>query len=106
MHDFLLGMQRIACLDKFKLVPQALSEEQIERLLSDIETLPWQGGTVSNGAAGGATVETSIRKSKVKWIPRTQQWAWLYEIVSVLIHTANRELWDFQISGFREVTIH
>tara|TARA_R110000851_G_scaffold53311_4_gene126455 strand:+ start:353 stop:958 length:606 start_codon:yes stop_codon:yes gene_type:complete len=44
----------------------------------------------------------TIRKSKIKWLPKNKDFHWLYNRVGKLIEEANDQLYKFDLTGMRE----
>lgn len=83
-----------------------LSAAECAQVLRDMEAVPFKEATVLKGsgdpAAGGAASVPipAIRRSQVKWVPRTEQWVWLYERFFDEVVQANNQLWAFDLTGF------
>jgi PKHD-type hydroxylase len=45
---------------------------------------------------------SDYRKSQIKWCPQSDNWYWVYEKLSNMIKTANKEMWDFELTQMRE----
>jgi PKHD-type hydroxylase len=71
--------------------------------LVDIESLTTNLDWVD--AQTGQDVKSKItdyRKSKIKWCPQSDEWYWVYEKLSDMIKTANKTMWDFELTQMRE----
>ena len=42
-------------------------------------------------------IRRDVRSSRIKWIPRNQEWEWLYERLMAMIEESNNGLWRFNI---------
>ncbi len=73
---------------------KGFSEEEIDMVLSGSLDYNSKDGTVIGNQE---QVEDSIRKSKVKWLPNTAEWAWLYEKLAGMAVEANNALWKFDL---------
>jgi len=77
----------------------AFSEEDLTRLYNLLESLPYQDATT----IGSQDEKVSeVRSSKIKWIPQTNNWQWLYEKLFGMIEEANDTLWNFDLFGTNE----
>jgi len=74
----------------------AVSDEEICRLDQLSDKFPFVQGTV------GSQVELGYRTSRVKWIPMISESAFLYERVTKLVMDANKIMWNFALSCFKE----
>jgi len=63
--------------------------------------LPTKDGTVFD-SGDSTSIVRSYRKSKIRWIPKTEQFMWLYWELANLINTANNRMWNFDIHGMQE----
>ena len=73
---------------------KGFSEKEIDRILSGSLDYNSTDGTVIGNQE---QVEDSIRKSKVKWLPNTAEWSWLYEKLAGMAVEANNALWKFDL---------
>jgi len=69
------------------------SKEELDKIYSDIDNVPFHVATVV-GSDKAAPKE--IRNSKIKWIPKTSKWNWLYTKLIDMSTTANK-LWGFDL---------
>lgn len=77
----------------------AFSEEELTRLYSLLESLQYQDATT----IGNQDEKISeVRSSRIKWIPQTNNWQWLYEKLFNMIEEANGTLWNFDLFGTNE----
>jgi PKHD-type hydroxylase len=77
----------------------AFSEEELTRLYDLLESLRYQDATT----IGNQDEKISeVRSSKIKWIPQTNNWQWLYEKLFNMIEEANGTLWNFDLFGTNE----
>jgi PKHD-type hydroxylase len=73
---------------------QGFSSEELDKVYKDVATLPFQKGTTGMGE--GPELE-KVRSSSIKWIPKTEQWKWLYEKLFGMAVEANNALWHFDL---------
>lgn len=73
---------------------QGFSPEELEKVYKDVATLPFHKASVGeeNKPAG-----SDIRSSSIKWIPKTNEWQWLYEKLFAMAVEANNTLWHFDL---------
>lgn len=73
---------------------QGFSPEELEKVYKDVATLPFN--KASTGEEKGPA-DSRIRSSSVKWIPKTNEWQWLYEKLFSMAIEANNSLWHFDL---------
>jgi PKHD-type hydroxylase len=74
--------------------PEGFSKEELDAIYKAVDRLPFKSATV------GLTEEkapTEMRSSSVKWIPKTDEWGWLYGRLFQLANEANDALWHFNL---------
>ena len=71
-----------------------LSAEELTKFNNLILGLGYTSATIL-GDPEKSTKE--VRSSKIKWIPHTKEWDWLYHKFQEMITEANDELWKFDI---------
>jgi PKHD-type hydroxylase len=77
----------------------AFSEEELTRLYDLLESLQYQDATT----IGNQDEKISeVRSSRIKWIPQTNNWQWLYQKLFNMIEEANGTLWNFDLFGTNE----
>lgn len=64
--------------------------EELHRISKMVGELPFYNATTASG-------EIDARKSKLKWIPQTEEWDWLYEKLMMFAEKANNEMWNFDL---------
>jgi PKHD-type hydroxylase len=88
-------------LSNFFYFEQGLTPEQADRVVELAKKLPTKDGTVFD-SGDTTSVVRSYRKSKIRWIPKTEEFMWLYWELVNLIKTANKRMWNFDIQGLQE----
>ena len=68
------------------------SEQEIKNILFQLQKIPYENAKVLSGEP-----TEDIRKSKVKWIPETDDWNWIYKRMLEAALEANQKLWHFDI---------
>jgi PKHD-type hydroxylase len=48
-------------------------------------------------------VNKSYRNSRIHWIPKAEEWKWLYDHMGMLAKRANDEIWHFNITHMNEM---
>ncbi len=85
----------------------AFTHEQCCAVAALGDSLQAEGGALAgagpdgDGDAPGSGSDLALRRSRVAWIPRSDQTAWLFDRLSELVVRANRT-WRFDLSGFDE----
>ena len=51
---------------------------------------------------GASSVGTAYRSSRVGWIPKQEEYRWLYTKLGDLVNEANASLWQFDLFGMAE----
>lgn len=75
------------------------SKEELNRIYTDVATLPFEKATL----IGGADESGEVRSSSIKWIPQTPEWQWLYNKMVELAVQANNTLWNFDLISAPEL---
>ena len=73
---------------------EGFSKEELSKIYKDVGSLPFKQATTI-GQKGDAN--KSVRSSKIKWIPQSPEWEWLYEKLMDMAIMANDVLWDFDL---------
>jgi PKHD-type hydroxylase len=71
----------------------AIAEESITKIESELSETVLQVAVT-----GENNKDKSLRSSSIKWIPKTHNWKWVYEICTDLIVEANNNMWNLDIS--------
>lgn len=72
------------------------SKEELSKIYKDVGTIPFVDATT----AGSDSKE--IRSSRIKWIPQSTEWWWLYDKLSKMAVEANDVLWNFDLFSLPE----
>lgn len=62
--------------------------------------LPFQ--TAGIGELNKVDKNESVRKSKIKWCPQSDEWEWVYSKLHNMIVEANEQMWNFDLTSMRE----
>jgi PKHD-type hydroxylase len=73
----------------------AFTPEEIRKIRDLGDALPQQRGSVI-----GDDGQTTYRISDVSWIPEEPEHEWLFTKLSEYAHSANKEMWNFDIWGY------
>ena len=68
------------------------NKEELEKIYTDLENVPFEKATTLAGNS-----EKDVRSSRIKWIPKNEQWDWLYQKLMDMAVDANNNLWDFDL---------
>lgn len=72
---------------------KGFNDNELNKIYKDVATLDFvQASTID-----ATEVNKQIRSSSVKWIPKNQQWVWLYEKLMNMAIEANNTLWKFNL---------
>lgn len=81
-----------------------LNKEMCERIIQDAATIPFQDAVVGMGSDG--RVDTSIRKSKIKFISNKDwKFDYLFDVLWKTAIMANRDFFDIHISRLEYVQL-
>jgi PKHD-type hydroxylase len=72
------------------------TNEEIDNIINMSQKYDNIDATVSG------TVDTTYRNSKIKWLPLSDETNFIYQKVFDLIKNANENMWNFNISFFKE----
>lgn len=77
------------------------SKEELSRVYEGVAKLPFNDATTF----GNENPETmkKVRSSSVKWIPKNEEWIWLYEKLMDMANIANNEVWKFNLISAPEL---
>lgn len=73
-----------------------LTKEELIKFNNLILNLEYQDATIIGESVSGEK-SLDVRSSKIKWIPHSDDWNWLYNKFQDMIAEANDELWNFNI---------
>lgn len=71
------------------------SKEELDVIYKGVSNLPFERATILGNKDADSIKE--IRSSSVKWIPKNDEWSWLYEKLMDMADTANKQLWNFNL---------
>ena len=73
---------------------EGFSSEELAKIYRDVASIPFHKAATGEFNEG---TDKSVRSSSIKWIPQSQQWAWLYDKMMNMIIEANDSLWNFDL---------
>jgi len=76
------------------------SKEELDKIYRDVATVPFAPATII-GSSDAEQIK-QIRSSSIKWIPKNQQWDWLYKKMMELAVQAN-QVWGFDLISAPEL---
>jgi PKHD-type hydroxylase len=79
---------------------QGFTKEELDQIYNNVAQLPFENATI----LGENNIEAikAIRSSSIKWIPKNQNWQWLYDKLMNMATEANKALWDFDLISVDE----
>jgi PKHD-type hydroxylase len=77
----------------------AFSEDELTRIHNIANSYPKMPGTIVGDEGLGVS---EYRKSSVVWLPDEPKNLWLYDKISDLAHTANTNMWNYDIWGYND----
>ena len=75
---------------------KGFDKKELSKIYKGIQSLEETEATTIGGG------KNDVRSSKVRWIPQTEEWWWLYEKLSNMAVEANNCLWKFDIHSLPE----
>ncbi len=77
------------------------SKEELNKIYEGVAKIPFNDATVFGN--DNPEIIKKIRSSSVKWIPKNDEWMWLYEKLMGMAATANNEVWKFNLISAQEL---
>jgi len=74
---------------------KGFSKEELDKVHQGVSLLPFQEATTF-ASANDLIIKKEIRSSSIKWIPKTDEWQWLYEKLMRMAEEAN-SIWKFNL---------
>jgi PKHD-type hydroxylase len=78
--------------------PNAFTDEELEKILDHLKTLPTNAG----GVGGSSDVSPDIRKSQIAWLSNTPEISWFYDRMAFVARQLNAKFYNFDLYGFLE----
>ncbi len=79
--------------------------EEVNRIIQDVKEYDLIDGTIgktNSVNSDGFALDEEYRRSKISWIPKIENFKWLYEKVGIMVNEANENLWNFDLVGMTE----
>ena len=73
----------------------AFSRDEIAKIKEEIEKVNFTRAGIASHATGEAL--NVIRKSNIKWLPKNESFAWVYDRLMNYITIANENMWGFDL---------
>jgi PKHD-type hydroxylase len=80
---------------------EGFTKEELNKIYEGVAKLPFNDATVFG--SDNPEVLKQVRSSSVKWIPKNEEWMWLYEKLMNYASTANNEVWKFNLISAQEL---
>jgi PKHD-type hydroxylase len=80
---------------------EGFTKEELTKIYEGVAKLPFNDATVFG--SDNPEVLKQIRSSSVKWIPKNEEWMWLYEKLMSYASAANNEVWKFNLISAQEL---
>lgn len=77
------------------------TKEELDRIYNGVAQLPFKDATII-GEKENIDAIKDIRSSSIKWIPKDQNWQWLYDKLMQMAVEANNVLWGFDLISVDE----
>ena len=77
----------------------AFSRQELKTIEEMTNKLPFQDAKVGEGEQ---SKKDDYRKSRIKWCPQNEEWAWVYGKLHDFIKSANDSMWKFDLSAMNE----
>jgi PKHD-type hydroxylase len=71
--------------------------DEIKKITSMLESLEYQKATTF------LETDNNVRVSKIKWIPKTEEWNWVYQRLMEIALEANQKMWHFDIFNCEQI---
>ena len=73
------------------------TDEQLDDIVTQCQQLPLEEATVV-GHRSQILTDTAIRRSRIKWVPTTDEYAWLYNTLTWNVETINQDAFQFDLT--------
>jgi PKHD-type hydroxylase len=81
-------------LQNYYFFSKGFSDEELAKIYRDVASLPFH---IAATGESNENTDKSIRSSSIKWIPASNDWAWLYDKLMNMAVEANNSLWKFDL---------
>lgn len=73
----------------------AFSPEEVATIKQEIEKISFSKAGIASHETGDAL--SLVRRSNIKWLPKSEEFAWVYDRLLNYITIANNNMWDFDL---------
>lgn len=80
---------------------EGFNKEELKKIYDGVEKLPFNQGTVFS--SDDTEIIKDIRSSSIKWIPKNDEWMWLYQKLMNMAYEANNDAWKFNLISAQEL---
>jgi len=93
MYNTIIFPTKEVDLTNYYYFAKGFSNEELTKIYSDVAPIPFQQAGVGENNAEN----DGIRSSSIKWIPKVNEWGWLYDKLQNMVTEANNSLWNFDL---------
>lgn len=79
---------------KYYYYNKSFSSPEIDKILFDVQNIPSQQAQTITAEE---LTNPKTRSSVIKWIPKTEEWGWVYQRMMEIALEANKQLWHFDL---------
>jgi PKHD-type hydroxylase len=72
---------------------KGFNDEELDKIYKDVEKISFEEATI--GEEGKDNIQ--VRSSSIKWIPKSEEWFWLYDKLFNMTIEANNSIWHFNL---------
>ena len=77
--------------------PDGFSREELDKIYAGLEKIPFLEAKTLSSLENSGEENLEIRRSRLKWVPNTEEWDWLYHRMMTMAKLANDCLWHFDL---------
>jgi PKHD-type hydroxylase len=85
-------------LNKIKILRNSLNDKEINKFVESLKNKKLEDGLIGSKSMEHS-VKKDVRMCKVFWVPKTEEYMWLYKKVIDIAIDVNRNCWDFDLVG-------
>lgn len=94
MNTSVIFPPELVDLQNYYFFSKGFSDDELAKIYRDVASLPFREAATGER---NENTDKSIRSSSIKWIPQSQEWAWLYDKMLNMAIEANNALWKFDL---------
>ena len=99
IYSNFLELEEDVELDNYYTFKNALTNKEIEHILTYCYEQNFTNGIIGSGKQG--KINKTYRSSKITWIPKIEEFLWLYDKIGEMVNEANK-IWNFNLTGMAE----